>query len=179
MTKQNKNLSYSQEVLGNVEENGLTTLQNALIQAFGSEIKVSSHNLEKSVKIEAIPDKSLVMLFAYGVSRKFNDTINSIKTDETKNEDFYLREIENCILRLKDGWESSNRASSTSALKLFILKALIKKGVLKKETADKIKGLEPLKMLCEAYPDDTESKNQERLDKYSELFDMVNNTDID
>ena len=179
MTKQNKNLSYSQEVLGNIEENGLTTLQNALIQAFGSEIKVSSHGYEKTVKIEALPDKSLVMLFSYGVSRKFNDTINSIKTDEDKNESFYLREIDICIDRLKNGWEVASRASSVSGLKAFILKALIKKGILKKEKADTIKGLEPLKMLCEAYPDDSVEKNQERLDKYTELFDMVNNTDID
>lgn len=174
-----QNLSYSQEVLGNVEENGLTTLQNAIIQAFGNEIKVSSHGQEKSVKVEALPDKSLIMLFAYGVSRKFNDTINSIKTDESKDENFYLREIDVCIDRLKNGWETASRASAVSGLKAFILKALIKKGILKKEKADMIKGLEPLKILCEAYPDDTESKNQERLDKYSELFDMVNNTDID
>lgn len=179
MTKQNKNLSYSQEVLGNIEENGLTTLQNALIQAYGSEIKVSSHGHEKSVKIELIPDKSLVMIFAYGVSRKFNDTINSIKTDEEKTESFYMREIDICIDRLKDGWETATRASSVSGLKAFILKALIKKGILKKEKADTIKGLDPLKLLCESYPDDTVEKNQERLDKYTELFDMVNNTDID
>ena len=160
-------------------QNNTLSLNNALIAQGVNEIKISSHGYEKSVKVEEIPAESLVMLFAYGVQRKFNDTINSIKTTEDKNEKFYLREIDNCILRLKEGWESSNRASSTSALKSFILKALIKKGVLKKETADKIKGLEPLKMLCEAYPDDTESKNQERLNKYSELFEMVNNTDID
>lgn len=155
------------------------TLNNALIAQGVNEIKISSHGYEKSVKVEEIPEKSLLMLFNYGVGRKFNDTINSIKTDETKDESFYLREIDNCILRLKDGWESASRATSISGLKAFILKALIKKGVLKKETADKIKGLEPLKMLCEAYPDDSAEKNQERLDKYSELFDMVNNTDID
>lgn len=155
------------------------TINNALIAQGVNEIKVSSHGYEKSVKVEELPEKSLLMLFNYGVGRKFNDTINSIKTDEDKNESFYLREIENCILRLKDGWESATRATSISGLKAFILKALIKKGVLKKETADKIKGLEPLKMLCEAYPQDSEEKNQERLNKYSELFDMVNNTDID
>ena len=155
------------------------TLNNALIAQGVNEIKIASHGFEKTVKVEEIPEKSLLMLFNYGVGRKFNDTINSIKTDEDKNESFYLREIDNCILRLKDGWESASRATSISGLKAFILKALIKKGILKKETADKIKGLEPLKMLCEAYPNDDESKNQERLDKYSELFDMVNNTDID
>lgn len=160
-------------------ENNSVSLNDALIAQGVNEIKVSSHGYEKSVNVSEIPEKSLLMLFNYGVGRKFNDTINSIKTDEDKNESFYLREIENCILRLKDGWESATRATSISGLKAFILKALIKKGVLKKETADKIKGLEPLKMLCEAYPNDSEEKNQERLNKYSELFDMVNNTDID
>lgn len=167
MTKENKT------------QNNTLTLNDALIAQGVNEIKIASHGYEKTVKVEEVPAESLVMLFAYGVQRKFNDTINSIKTTEDKNEKFYLREIDNCILRLKEGWESSNRASSTSALKSFILKALIKKGVLKKEKADKIKGLEPLKMLCEAYPKDTEDKNQERLDKYSALFEMVNNTDID
>ena len=174
-----QNLNNSQEVLGNIEDNGLTTLQNAIKQAFGGEIKISSHGYEKSVDIEEVPDKSLIMLFSYGVGRKFNDTINSIKTDEKKDEKFYLREIDVCIDRLKNGWESSTRAASTSGLKQFILKTLIKKGILKKEKADLIKGLEPLKMLCEAYPDDDESKNQERLDKYSALFDLVNNADIE
>lgn len=155
------------------------SLNEALIAQGVNEIKISSHGYEKSVNVEEIPEKSLLMLFMYGVGRKFNDTINSIKTDESKDESFYLTEIDKCILRLKDGWESTTRATSISGLKAFILKALIKKGVLKKEKADTIKGLEPLKLLCEAYPDDDESKNQERLNKYSELFDMVNNTDID
>lgn len=167
MTKQNNTQSNS------------VSLNEALIVQGVNEIKISSHGYEKSVKVEEIPEKSLLMLFMYGVSRKFNDTINSIKTDEKKDKSFYLREINVCINRLKNGWESSTRASAVSGLKNFILKALIKKGVLKKEMADKIKGLEPLKMLCEAYPKDSESKNQERLNKYSELFDMVNNTDID
>lgn len=160
-------------------QNNTVTLNNALIAQGVNEIKISSHGFEKSVRVDEIPENSLLMLFNYGVSRKFNDTINSIKTDEDKNENFYLTEIDKCILRLKDGWESATRATSISGLKAFILKALIKKGVLKKEKADTIKGLEPLKLLCEAYPQDTEEKNQERLDKYSELFDMVNNTDID
>lgn len=163
----------------NKTQNNTATLNTALIEQGINEIKISSHGYEKSVNVAEIPEKSLLMLFMYGVSRKFNDTINSIKTDEDKNENFYLTEIDKCILRLKDGWESATRATSISGLKAFILKALIKKGVLKKETADKIKGLDPLKMLCEAYPNDSEEKNQERLDKYSELFDMVNNTDID
>lgn len=167
MTKQNKTQFNS------------VSLNEALISSGINEIKISSHGFEKSVNVSDIPEKSLLMLFMYGVGRKFNDTINSIKTDEDKNESFYLTEIDKCILRLKDGWESATRATSISGLKAFILKALIKKGVLKKEKADTIKGLEPLKLLCEAYPDDTEAKNQERLDKYSELFDMVNNTDID
>lgn len=159
--------------------NEKTSLVNALIANGINKIKVSSHGFEKSVDIESIPDKSLLMLFAYGVGRKFNDTINSIKTDEKKDEKFYLREIDVCINRLKNGWETSMRAASTSGLKAFILKTLIKKGVLKKEKADTIKGLEPLKMMCEAYPGDDESKNQERLDKYSALFDLVNNTNIE
>lgn len=163
----------------NKTQNNTVSLNEALIAQGVNEIKVSSHGYEKSVNVSEIPEKSLLMLFMYGVGRKFNDTINSIKTDEQKDESFYLREIDVCIDRLKNGWESSTRASSVSGLKNFILKALIKKGVLKKETADKIKGLEPLGILCEAYPDDTESKNQERLNKYSALFDMVNNTDID
>lgn len=167
MVKENKTQSNS------------VSLNDALIAQGVNEIKISSHGYEKSVKVEEIPEKSLLMLFNYGVGRKFNDTINSIKTDEQKDESFYLREIDVCIDRLKSGWESSTRASAISGLKSFILKALIKKGVLKKETADKIKGLEPLKMLCEAYPDDSAVKNQERLDKYTELFDMVSNTDID
>lgn len=154
-------------------------LANALIAKGISEIKISSHGYEKNISVEDIPDASLLMLFNYGVGRKFNDTINSIKTDETKNEKFYLREIDVCIKRLKDGWETTARASSTSGLKAFILKALIKKGILKKESADKIKGLEPLGILTEAYPKDTKEKNQERLVKYSELFDMVNKLDID
>lgn len=153
-------------------------LANALIAKGIGEIKISSHGYEKSVRVEEIPDTSLLMLFNYGVGRKFNDTINSIKTDETKNEAFYLREIDVCIKRLKDGWETSTRATSTSGLKAFILKTLIKKGVLKKEKADTIKGLEPLKMLCEAYPKDTKEKNQERLDKYTELFELFNNMDV-
>lgn len=167
MVKENKTQSNS------------ISLNNALIAQGVNEIKIASHGFEKSVKVEEIPEKSLLMLFNYGVGRKFNDTINSIKTDEQKDESFYLREIDVCIDRLKNGWESSTRASAVSGLKNFILKALIKKGVLKKETADKIKGLEPLGLLCEAYPEDSASKNQERLDKYSALFDMVNNTDID
>lgn len=167
MTKENKT------------QNNTLSLNDALIAQGVKEIKISSHGYEKSVNVEEIPEQSLLMLFNYGVGRKFNDTINSIKTDEDKDESFYLREIDNCILRLKDGWETASRASSISGLKAFILKALIKKGILKKEKADTIKGLEPLKLLCEAYPNDTEEKNQERLDKYSELFDMVNNTDID
>lgn len=154
-------------------------LANALISSGIDKIKVSSHGYEKSVDIEEIPDKSLIMLFSYGVGRKFNDTINSIKTDETKDEAFYLREIDVCIDRLKNGWESSTRATATTGLKAFILKTLIKKGVLKKDFADSIKGLEPLKMLCEAYPSDTVEKNQERLDKYTALFDLVNNADIE
>lgn len=160
-------------------QNNTVTLNNALIAQGVNEIKISSHGFEKSVRVDEIPENSLLMLFNYGVSRKFNDTINSIKTDEDKNESFYLTEIDKCILRLKDGWESATRATSISGLKAFILKALIKKGILKKEKADTIKGLEPLKLLCEAYPQDSEEKNQERLNKYSELFDMVNNTDID
>lgn len=152
-------------------------LAKALIANGINEIKIASHGYEKTVGVEQIPDKSLLMLFAYGVGRKFNDTINSIKTDETKDEAFYLREIDVCIKRLKDGWESSTRSTSTG-LKTFILKTLIKKGVLKKEKADTIKGLEPLKMLCEAYPKDTVEKNQERLDKYTELFDLFNNMDV-
>ena len=163
----------------NKTQNNTVTLNNALIAQGVNEIKISSHGFEKSIRVDEIPEQSLLMLFNYGVSRKFNDTINSIKTDEDKNESFYLTEIDKCILRLKDGWESATRATSISGLKAFILKALIKKGILKKEKADTIKGLEPLKLLCEAYPQDTEEKNQERLDKYSELFDMVNNTDID
>lgn len=155
------------------------TLSNALIAQGVNEIKISSHGYEKSVNVDEIPEKSLLMLFMYGVGRKFNDTINSIKTDESKDENFYLREIDVCIDRLKNGWETASRTSAVSGLKAFILKALIKKGILKKETADKIKGLEPLGILSEAYPQDTEEKNQERLNKYSELFDMVNNTDID
>lgn len=155
------------------------SLNNALIANGVNEIKISSHGYEKSVKVEEIPEKSLLMIFNYGVGRKFNDTINSIKTDENKDKNFYFREIEVCIDRLKKGWDSSTRAASVSGLKAFILKALIKKGVLKKEKSDTIKGLEPLKILCEAYPNDTVEKNQERLDKYSNLFDMVNNTDID
>lgn len=154
-------------------------LANALIAKGIEEIKISSHGYEKSINIESIPDTSLLMLFNYGVGRKFNDTINSIKTDETKDEAFYLREIDVCIDRLKNGWETTTRATSTSGLKTFILKALIKKGILKKESADKIKGLEPLGILTEAYPKDTKEKNQERLEKYSELFDMVNKLDID
>ena len=152
-------------------------LANALIAKGINEIKIASHGYDKSVKIEEIPDKSLIMLFNYGVGRKFNDTINSIKTDEKKDENFYLREIDVCIKRLKDGWESATRSTSTG-LKAFILKTLIKKGVLKKEKADTIKGLDPLKMLCEAYPKDTVEKNQERLDKYTELFDLFNNMDV-
>lgn len=170
MVKENKTQSNS------------VSLNEALIAQGVNEIKISSHGFEKSVNVSEIPEKSLLMLFNYGVSRKFNDTINSIKIDETKekkDDKFYHREIDVCIKRLKDGWESASRATSISGLKAFILKALIKKGVLKKETADKIKGLEPLKLLCEVYPKDSESKNQERLNKYSELFDMVNNTDID
>lgn len=167
MTKVNKTQSNS------------VSLNDALTAQGVNEIKISSHGYEKSVNVEEIPEKSLLMLFMYGVSRKFNDTINSIKTDENKDESFYLREIEVCIDRLKNGWETATRASAISGLKHFILKALIKKGVLKKETADKIKGLEPLGILCEAYPQDDEAKNQERLNKYTELFDMVNNTDID
>ena len=170
MTKQNKTQLNS------------VSLNEALIAQGVNEIKISSHGYEKSVLIEEIPEQSLLMLFAYGVQRKFNDTINSIKIDEKKekkDEKFYYTEIDKCILRLKDGWDSSSRTSSASALKAFILKALIKKGVLKKEKADTIKGLDPLKMLCEAYPEDTEEKNQDRLNQYSELFDMVNNTDID
>lgn len=163
----------------NKTQNNAVSLNDALIAQGVNEIKISSHGFEKSVRVDEIPEKSLIMLFNYGVSRKFNDTINSIKTDEDKNESFYLTEIDKCILRLKDGWESATRATSISGLKAFILKALIKKGILKKEKADTIKGLEPLKLLCEAYPDDSAVKNQERLDKYSELFDMVNNTDID
>ena len=154
-------------------------LAKALIAKGISEIKIASHGYDKKVNVADIPDSSLIMLFNYGVGRKFNDTINSIKTDETKDEAFYLREIDVCIDRLKNGWESSTRASSTSGLKAFILKALIKKGILKKESADKIKGLEPLGILTEAYPKDGEEKNQERLDKYTELFDMVNKLDID
>ena len=153
-------------------------LANALIEKGINEIKISSHGYNKSVNVADIPDTSLLMLFNYGVGRKFNDTINSIKTDEKKDEKFYLREIDVCIDRLKNGWESSTRAASTSGLKAFILKTLIKEGVLKKETADTIKGLEPLKMLCEAYPSDTVEKNQERLDKYTELFDLFNNMDV-
>lgn len=159
--------------------NNSISLNEALIAQGVNEIKIASHDFEKTVKVEEVPAESLVMLFAYGVQRKFNDTINSIKTTEEKNENFYLREIDNCILRLKNGWESSNRASSASALKSFILKALIKKKVLKKEVADKIKGLEPLKMLCEAYPQDTAEKNQDRLNQYTELFEKVSNIDID
>lgn len=154
-------------------------LATALIAKGIGEIKISSHGYEKSIAVKDIPDTSLLMLFNYGVGRKFNDTINSIKTDETKDEKFYLREIDVCIKRLKDGWESSTRAASTSGLKAFILKALIKKGILKKESADKIKGLEPLGILTEAYPKDSKEKNQERLEKYTELFDMVNKLDID
>lgn len=154
-------------------------LAKALIVKGIEEIKISSHGYEKTVGVEEIPDTSLLMLFNYGVGRKFNDTINSIKTDETKDEAFYLREIDVCIDRLKNGWETTTRATSTSGLKAFILKALIKKGILKKESADKIKGLEPLGILTEAYPKDTKEKNQERLEKYSELFDMVNKLDID
>lgn len=163
----------------NKTQNNTATLNTALIEQGVNEIKISSHGYEKSVNVADIPEKSLLMLFMYGVSRKFNDTINSIKTDEDKNENFYLTEIDKCILRLKDGWESTTRATSISGLKAFILKALIKKGILKKEKADTIKGLDPLKLLCESYPNDSVEKNQERLDKYSELFDMVNNTDID
>lgn len=153
-------------------------LANALIAKGIDEIKIASHGYDKKVNVADIPDSSLLMLFNYGVGRKFNDTINSIKTDEKKDEKFYLREIDVCIKRLKDGWESSTRAASTSGLKAFILKTLIKKGILKKEKADTIKGLEPLKMLCEAYPKDTVEKNQERLDKYTELFDLFNNMDV-
>lgn len=152
-------------------------LSKALIASGVNEIKIASHGYDKTVGIEQIPDKSLLMLFNYGVGRKFNDTINSIKTDETKDKAFYIREIDVCIDRLKNGWESSTRSTSTG-LKAFILKTLIKKGVLKKEKADTIKGLEPLKMLCEAYPKDTVEKNQERLDKYTELFDLFNNMDV-
>ena len=154
-------------------------LTKALIASGVNEIKIASHGYDKTVKVEQIPDTSLLMLFNYGVGRKFNDTINSIKTDEKKDEAFYLREIDVCIDRLKNGWESTSRAASTSGLKAFILKALIKKGVLKKESADKIKGLEPLGILVEAYPKDSKEKNQERLEKYTELFDMVNKLDID
>ena len=154
-------------------------LSKALIAKGINEIKIASHGYEKTVGVEQIPDTSLLMLFNYGVGRKFNDTINSIKTDEKKDEAFYLREIDVCIDRLKNGLESSTRAAGTSGLKAFILKTLIKKGVLKKEKADTIKGLGPLKMLWEAYPSDTVEKNQERLDKYSALFDMVNNADIE
>ena len=165
-----------------VKENKTTqntsSLVNALIENGINEIKIASHGYNKIVNIADIPDNSLLMLFNYGVGRKFNDTINSIKTDETKNEAFYLREIDVCIKRLKDGWETSTRAASTSGLKQFILKTLIKKGVLKKEKADTIKGLDPLKMLCEAYPKDTVDKNQERLDKYTEIFDLYNNMDV-
>lgn len=153
-------------------------LAKALIAKGIGEIKIASHGYEKSVDVADVPDTSLLMLFSYGVGRKFNDTINSIKTDETKNEKFYRREIDVCIKRLKDGWESSTRAASTSGLKAFILKTLIKKGILKKESADKIKGLEPLKLLCNAYPNDDVVKNQERLDKYTELFDLFNNMDV-
>lgn len=163
----------------NKTQNNSISLNEALIAQGVNEIKISSHGYEKSVNVAEIPEKSLLMLFMYGVGRKFNDTINSIKTDEDKNESFYLTEIDKCILRLKDGWDSATRASSVSGLKAFILKALIKKGILKKEKADTIKGLEPLKLLCEVYPQDSEDKNQERLNKYTELFDMVNNTDID
>ena len=159
-------------------ENKMTgELAKALISKGINEIKILSHGYEKAVGVEDIPDASLLMLFNYGVGRKFNDTINSIKTDETKDEAFYLREIDVCIDRLKNGWESSTRSTSTG-LKAFILKTLIKKGVLKKEKADTIKGLDPLKMLCEAYPKDTTEKNQERLDKYTELFDLFNNMDV-
>lgn len=154
-------------------------LAKALIAQGINEIKIASHGYEKTIGVTGIPDASLLMLFNYGVGRKFNDTINSIKTDETKDEKFYLREIDVCIDRLKNGWETASRATSTSGLKAFILKALIKKGILKKEKADKIKGLEPLGILTEAYPNDTKEKNQERLDKYSDLFDMVNKLDID
>ena len=152
-------------------------LAMALIAKGINEIKIASHGYEKTVEVEQIPDTSLLMLFNYGVGRKFNDTINSIKTNEAKDEAFYLREIDVCIDRLKNGWESSTRSTSTG-LKQFILKTLIKKGVLKKEKADTIKGLEPLKMLCEAYPSDTVEKNQERLDKDTELFDFFNTMDV-
>ena len=152
-------------------------LANALIAKGINEIKIASHGYNKTVRVDDIPDSSLLMLFNYGVGRKFNDTINSIKTDEKKDEKFYLREIDVCIDRLKNGWESSTRSTATG-LKAFILKTLIKKDVLKKEKADTIKGLDPLKMLCEAYPNDTVEKNQERLDKYTELFDLFNNMDV-
>ena len=154
-----------------------SSLVNALIENGINEIKIASHGYNKTVKVEQVPDSSLLMLFAYGVGRKFNDTINSIKTNEKKDEKFYQREIDVCIDRLKNGWESSTRSTSTG-LKAFILKTLIKKDVLKKEKADTIKGLDPLKMLCEAYPNDTVEKNQERLDKYTELFDFFNNMDV-
>lgn len=162
----------------NKTQNNTLSLNDALIAQGVNEIKVSSHGFEKSVAVEEIPEKSLIMLFMYGVGRKFNDTINSIKTDEQKDDKFYWREIDVCIDRLKNGWETSTRSPDTG-LKHFILKALLKKGVIKKEQVDKIKGMKPLWILFEAYPDDKPEKNQERLDKYRELFDMVNNTDID
>ena len=161
-----------------VKENKTTgELAKALIAQGINKIKIASHGYNKAINVADVPDTSLLMLFNYGVGRKFNDTINSIKTDEKKDEKFYLREIDVCINRLINGWESSTRSTSTG-LKTFILKTLIKKDVLKKEKADTIKGLDPLKMLCEAYPKDTVEKNQERLDKYTELFDLFNNMDV-
>ena len=65
-------------------------LAKALIAKGINEIKIASHGYDKKVNVADIPDSSLLMLFNYGVGRKFNDTINSIKTDEKKDEKFYL-----------------------------------------------------------------------------------------